>query len=97
VVLLRRVHGDTPSITMRGTTKRPSLAEPALLLLCGSRPAVGSLAYVEMNPSGPGLRNGPATIVGPSAGAHLRNRDAGGLIDLGWWRRESDGVDWGQP
>ena len=31
-----------------------------------------------------------------SAGAHLGTPDAGGLIDLEWWRRESDGVDWGR-
>ena len=55
-----------------------------------------ALAYVEMNPVRAGLVERPGDYRWSSAGVHLGTRDAGGLVDLEWWRREYDGEDWGQ-
>jgi len=49
-----------------------------------------------MNPVRAGLPERPGDYRWSSAGAHLGIRDAGDLIDLAWWLRESDGVDWGE-
>ena len=55
-----------------------------------------ALAYVEMNPVRAGLVERPGDYRWSSAAAHLGRRDTRGLVDMEWWRREYDGVDWGQ-
>jgi hypothetical protein len=55
-----------------------------------------ALAYVEMNPVRAGLVMRAGDYRWSSAAAHLGLGDAGGLVDLEWWRREYDGVDWAE-
>jgi putative transposase len=51
---------------------------------------------VERNPVRAGLVKWPGDYRWSSAAAHLEGCDPAGLVDLEWWRRESDGLDWGQ-
>jgi putative transposase len=54
------------------------------------------LEYVEGNPVRAGLVEWPGDYRWSSAAAHLEGCDPAGLVDLEWWRREYDGLDWGQ-
>jgi putative transposase len=95
-VLLRRVHGRYAQYYNARYGRSGHLWQNRYFACClGPGHLWAALAYVEMNPVRAGLAERPGDYRWSSAGAHLGTRDAGGLIDLEWWRRESDGVDWG--
>ena len=96
-VLLRRVHGRYAQYYNARHGRSGHLWQNRYFSCCVAPGQLwAALAYVEMNPVRAGLAERPGDYRWSSAGAHLGTKDAGGLIDLGWWRRESDGVDWGQ-
>jgi putative transposase len=95
-VLLRRVHGRYAQYYNARYGRCGHLWQNRYFACClGPGRLWAALAYVEMNPVRAGLAERPGDYRWSSAGAHLGTRDAGGLVDLEWWRRESDGVDWG--
>jgi putative transposase len=96
-VLLRRVHGRYAQYYNARHGRSGHLWQNRYFACClGPGRLWAALAYVEMNPVRAGLAGWAGDYRWSSACAHLGTRDAGGLIDLEWWRRESHGVDWGR-
>jgi putative transposase len=53
------------------------------------------MRYVELNPLRAGMVEQAVDYPWSSAAAHVSGRDASGLLDMDWWRREWCGGDWG--
>ena len=96
-VLLRRVHGRYAQYYNARYGRSGHLWQNRYFA-CSLGPGHlwAALAYVEMNPVRAGLVERPGDYRWSSAAAHLGRRDTRGLVDMEWWRREYDGVDWGQ-
>jgi putative transposase len=96
-LLLRRVHGRYSQYYNAGHGRSGHLWQNRYFA-CSLGPGHlwTALAYVEMNPVRAGLVERPSDYRWSSASAHLGSQDASGLLDMNWWRKECDGVDWGQ-
>jgi putative transposase len=96
-VLLRRVHGRYAQYYNARWARSGHLWQNRYFA-CSLGPGHlwAALAYVEMNPVRAGLVMRAGDYRWSSAAAHLGLGDAGGLVDLEWWRREYDGVDWAE-
>ncbi len=96
-VLLRRVHGRYAQYYNARYGRSGHLWQNRYFA-CSLGPSHlwAALAYVERNPVRAGLVEWPGAYPWSSAAAHLEGRDPSGLVDLEWWRREYDGLDWGQ-
>jgi hypothetical protein len=53
-----------------------------------------ALAYVGRNPVRADIVQSPAGYRWSSAAAHVSGIDTSGLLDMAWWRREAQGIDW---
>jgi putative transposase len=96
-VLLRRVHGRYAQYYNARYGRSGHLWQNRYFA-CSLGPGHlwAALEYVERNPVRAGLVEWPGDYRWSSAAAHLEGCDPAGLVDLEWWRRESDGLDWGQ-
>ena len=96
-VLLRRVHGRYAQYYNARYGRSGHLWQNRYFA-CSLGPGHlwSALEYVERNPVRAGLVDWAGNYHWSSAAAHLEGRDPTGLLDLDWWRREYDGLDWGQ-
>ncbi len=95
-VLLRRVHGRYAQYYNARSGRNGHLWQNRYFA-CSLGPSHlwAALEYVERNPVRAGLVKDAGDYVWSSAAAHLSGRDGFGIVDLEWWRREYDGLDWG--
>ncbi len=96
-VLLRRVHGRYAQYYNARYGRSGHLWQNRYFA-CSLGPGHlwAALEYVERNPARAGLAEWPGDYRWSSASAHLEGFDPTGLVDLKWWRREYDGLDWAQ-
>lgn len=94
-VLLRRVHGRYAQYYNARHGRSGHLWQNRFFA-CALGPAHlwTALAYVDNNPVRAGLVNFAGAYHWSSAAAHLSAAEPSHLLDLEWWRRESEGIDW---
>jgi putative transposase len=96
-VLLRRVHGRYAQYYNARHGRSGHLWQNRYFA-CSLGPGHlwAALAYVEMNPVRAKLVERPGDYRWSSAAAHLGRPDTSRMVDMEWWRREYDGMDWEQ-
>jgi putative transposase len=96
-VLLRRVHGRYAQY-YNARHGRSGHLWPNRYFACSLGPGHlwAALSYVEMNPVRAKLVERPGDYRWSSAAAHLGKADTSRMVDMEWWRREYDGMDWEQ-
>jgi putative transposase len=96
-VLLRRVHGRYAQYYNARYGRTGHLWQNRFFA-CSLGPGRvwAAMEYVERNPARAGLVELPGDYRWSSADSHLQGCDPAGLVDMEWWRREYDGMDWKQ-
>jgi len=96
-VLLRRVHGRYAQYYNARYGRSGHLWQNRYFA-CALGPGHlwAALEYVERNPVRAGLVDWAGAYRWSSGVAHMEGRDPQGLVDLDWWQREYDGVEWRQ-
>jgi len=96
-VLLRRVHGRYAQYYNARYGRSGHLWQNRYFACpLGPGHLWAALEYVERNPVRAGLVRWAGDYRWSSAAAHLEGHDPAGLVDLEWWRRECEGLDWGR-
>jgi putative transposase len=96
-VLLRRVHGRYAQYYNARYGRSGHLWQNRYFA-CALGPGHlwAALEYVERNPVRAGLVDWAGAYRWSSGVAHMEGRDPQGLVDLDWWQREYDGMEWRQ-
>ena len=94
-VLLRRVHGRYAQYYKARHARSGHLWQNRYFA-CSLGPGhlFAALAHVEGNPVRARMVERSGDYRWSSAAAYLGGPDSSGLVDMEWWRREYDGVDW---
>lgn len=96
-VLLRRVHGRYAQYYNTRAGRIGHLWQNRFFAcVLGPDHLWTALRYVEQNPVQAGIVGWAPDYLWSSAAAHVAGVDDRGLLDMDWWRRESQGTDWGE-
>jgi putative transposase len=94
-ILLRRVHGRYALYHNTRSGRAGHLWQNRFFAcVLGHDHLWPALAYVDRNPVRAGIVQSPAGYRWSSTAAHVSGIDASGLLDMAWWRREAQGIDW---
>ncbi len=94
-ILLRRLHGRYSQYFNARTGRTGHLWQNRYFAcMLDDEHLWSALSYVDRNPVRAGMVRWAADYSWSSAAAHVTGRDAAGVVDMDWWRREGRSADW---